>query len=133
MMWRRIVAVCSIALIAGGCATEPMRNLQRGFQNLFQTGKGKPALEAGLRQYEEGAYVEASRNLQTALEHGLDSASQVDAHKHLAFIHCASNRTGPCRDEFRKALKINPALELSAAEAGHPAWGPVFRSVKTGR
>jgi len=126
MQWTRIVALCSIALVAGGCASET-------FKNVFQSGKGMPALEVGLRQYEEGAYPEASRNLQTALEHGLAKADRVTAHKHLAFIHCVSGRTGPCRDEFRKALKINPDLELSAAEAGHPAWGPVFRSAKSGR
>jgi hypothetical protein len=35
-----------------------------------------------------------------------------------------------CREEFRKALTMDPSLELSPAEAGHPVWGPVFRSLK---
>jgi hypothetical protein len=40
---------------------------------------------------------------------------------------------GPCRDEFRAALDIDPSMQLEPAEAGHPVWGPVFRSVKAGR
>ena len=42
------------------------------------------------------------------------------------------NRSGPCREEFRKALAIDPGMELAPAEAGHPIWGPIFRSVKAG-
>lgn len=96
-------------------------------------GKGEPALAAGLRLYEEGSYDASARNLHEALAQGLADAEQVRAHKHLAFIHCAADRQRPCREEFRKALAIDPALELAPAEAGHPAWGPVFRAVKAGR
>ena len=55
------------------------------------------------------------------------------AHKYLAFIDCVSERIPACRDEFRKALRIDPGMELSTAEAGHPIWGPVFYAVKAGR
>ncbi len=48
-------------------------------------------------------------------------------------MHCAGNRVVPCREEFRKALTVDPELELAPAEAGHPIWGPVFKSVKAGR
>ena len=34
------------------------------------------------------------------------------------------------REEFQKILDIAPDFELTPAEAGHPTWGPVFRSVK---
>ena len=50
-----------------------------------------------------------------------------------AFIHCAAGRQAQCREEFRRALEIDPQLELTPAEAGHPGWGPVFRSVKAAR
>lgn len=96
-------------------------------------GKGEPALVAGLRLYEEGSYDASARNLQEALAQGVANPERVKAHKHLAFIHCAADRQQPCREEFRKALAIDPALELAPAEAGHPAWGPVFRAVKAGR
>ena len=71
--------------------------------------------------------------LSAAIGQGLTSNDRVKARKHLAFIHCVSERTTACREEFRKALAIDPGLELSAAESGHPSWGPVFRSVKAGR
>jgi hypothetical protein len=51
----------------------------------------------------------------------------------VAFIHCASNRERECREEFRKALAIDPGMDLAPEEAGHPMWGRVFRSVKAGR
>lgn len=84
----------------------------------------------GLKQFDDGDYDASAKSLQVALERGLPPKNQVDAYKHLAFIHCANNRISACRDEFRKALTMDPALELSAAEAGHPVWGPIFRSLK---
>ena len=65
-----------------------------------------------------------------ALDRGLQPKDRANAHKHLAFIYCANDHTSACREEFRKALAIEPGLELSAAEAGHPVWGPIFRSLK---
>ena len=97
---------------------------------VFRSLKGETPLSAGLRQYEEGNYAESAKTLQGAIERGMPDKDRVKAHKHLAFIHCASNRESQCRDEFRRALALDPALRLTAAEAGHPAWGPVFRSLK---
>ncbi len=101
-----------------------------GCASLFQAGKGTAMLGTGLRQYEEGEYVRSAKNLQGALDQGLSDAESARAHKHLAFIHCASAREHACRDEFRKALAFAPSLELAPSEAGHPVWGPIFRSVK---
>ena len=82
---------------------------------------------------EAGEYTESAKNLQGAISLGLPERERADAHKYLAFIHCAENRERQCRDEFRKALTVDPALELAPAEAGHPVWGPIFRSLKAGR
>lgn len=132
MRYAVIVAVSAAVLLAG-CQTEPMRNMQADFRSLFGASKGEPALAAGLRQYEDGNYAEASKQLQSAIDQGLGPTDRVKAHKHLAFIHCVSGRTAACREEFRKALAIDSELDLPPAEAGHPTWGPVFRSVKAGR
>jgi Tfp pilus assembly protein PilF len=140
MKWVAVIAAVSGALLVAGCQSEPMRAFksdlklaQSEVMGLFGGNKGDAALAAGLRQYEDGNYGEAAKQLQTAIDQGLSSANRVTAHKHLAFIHCASGRTAACRDEFRKALAINPDMQLSPAEAGHPSWGPVFRSAKAGR
>jgi Tfp pilus assembly protein PilF len=114
-----------MASLVAACASEPVR----GVQSLFQS-KGEQTLATGLDQYEAGNYAESQKNLQGALEAGLGPKDHVNARKHLAFIHCASGRQAQCREEFRKALEIDPQLELAPAEAGHPSWGPVFRAVK---
>jgi len=100
---------------------------------IFRSMSGTSALSAALKQYEEGDYVESAKSLQGAIELGLPDRQRANAHKHLAFIHCSSSRERQCRDEFRKALAVDPALDLAPAEAGHPVWGPVFRSLKAAR
>jgi len=100
---------------------------------IFLSLSSGTAFSIGLKQYEAGEYAESAKNLQGAISLGLPDRERADAHKHLAFIHCSSNRERQCRDEFRKALAVDPALELAPAEAGHPVWGPIFRSLKSGR
>jgi Tfp pilus assembly protein PilF len=109
-------------LVLAGCAQ----------MNLLQQNRGQPLLDAGVRQYEDGNYKEAAKSLQGALDAGLaDDENRILARKHLAFMHCAAGRKDPCRDEFRRILAIEPKFDLKPAEAGHPAWGPVFRALRT--
>jgi Tfp pilus assembly protein PilF len=91
-------------------------------------------LKSGIAQYEEGNYGEAQRLLQASLAEGLVSRTdQARAYKHLAFIYCITDRVAQCRQEFNNALSADPKFSLTAAEAGHPSWGPVYRSVARGR
>lgn len=132
---RKLACIALIAgsVFLGGCQSEPLRNLRADVSGFFGAANGEPALASGLRLYEEGNYAESARYLQSALYQGLKNADRVKAHKYLAFIHCVSDRVDACGEEFRKALDIDGHMELSPAEAGHPIWGPVFRSVKSGR
>jgi hypothetical protein len=111
---------------------EPQRATeQRTTSKAAASSKGEQELERAMTSYEEGAYKTAARQFQVALDFGLEpKADQVTAHKYLAFISCVSGREKSCRDEFRKALEVDPSFELAPAEVGHPIWGPVFRSVK---
>ena len=98
---------------------------------MFGSNKGEDELEFGVRAYEDGELAYSAKLLQASLDQGLRfTADRVRAHKYLAFIHCASNRVQQCRDEFRKALELDSSFDLRENEAGHPVWGPVFRSVK---
>ena len=124
----RLLAAVLLAMLAG-CGTEPMRKVQE----LFQPTKAQQTLSAGLKQYEEGQYNESLKNLQSAIQQGLGERDRLNAHKHVAFIHCASSRERQCREEFRKALAIDPGMELAPEEADHPMWGRVFRSLKASR
>lgn len=125
-----VLIAVGLLLALAGCSTQPMRDLRDQVREFFGLGEGASALSLGLRQYNSGQYESAARSLQTALELGLSDADSANAHKHLAFINCAAQRERVCRDEFRKALRADPKLELTPAEAGHPVWGPVFASLK---
>jgi Tfp pilus assembly protein PilF len=92
------------------------------------------ALLQGLRAYEDANYADAQKELTRALSLGLASAKdRAVAHKHLAFIHCTSQRPVPCEEAFKQARAADPQFELSKAEAGHPMWGPVYRKVLQAR
>lgn len=113
-----------IILISTGCA---------GIGKLLpdQDAKGQQMLHSGIKSYEDGNYRESIAELQGALDAGLSvPTDQITAHKYLAFIYCVSGRETLCRTEFTKVLAIDPKFELAPAEAGHPTWGNVFRSVK---
>jgi Tfp pilus assembly protein PilF len=101
---------------------------------ILTPSKSEQELERGVNSYEDGEYKTAAKQLRTALDLGLESKrDQAKAHKYLAFITCVSGREKSCRDEFRKALDADPKFELAPAEAGHPIWGPVLRSIKAER
>ena len=94
---------------------------------------GRPAEKAlldGLKAYDDAQYESAERLFRQALALGLASAKdRAEAHKRLAFIHCAAGRLDPCEAEFRAARRQDPSVALDRAEAGHPVWGPVYRKV----
>jgi Tfp pilus assembly protein PilF len=96
----------------------------------FQSGPAEQKLSSAIKSYEDGDYITSHDALHGALDTGLSRWDQVVAHKYLAFIDCIAGREKHCREEFKKALEIDPTFDLKPAEAGHPIWGPVFRSVK---
>lgn len=110
------------------CSSSPVRDI--GLDKLAPR-KAEQELSAGLKSYEDGHYAQAQKQIQNALNSELTFKSdRVTAYKYLAFIHCVSDRKKQCRASFKEALEINPDLQLSAAESGHPMWGPVFREVQ---
>ena len=122
-----VVVLIAVAALAG-CAEGPVKEISRIFER-----KGEPQLQAGIKSYDDGRLPQAQASFQNALAAGLNTRDQVTAHKYLAFIHCASGRERQCRAHFRSALELDPSFELQPAEAGHPMWGPVFRSAKKTR
>ena len=120
----RILMLMLATLLTAGCQTGP-------FKDFGATRyAGDSYLEEGVQNYEEGNYRVAKRRLQFALEEGLRRPDRVKAHKYLAFIACVSSQQLTCREEFAIALELDPKFELNAAEAGHPIWGPMFKSVQ---
>ena len=119
-----------VALACAGCAPSPVVDGSAA-ADAATAGAGARDLGDGVRSYEDGEYPAAARQFQAALDRGLGrAADRAKAHKYLAFITCVGGREKTCRDEFRKAFEADPGFDLGPAEAGHPIWGPVFRSVK---
>jgi Tfp pilus assembly protein PilF len=88
-------------------------------------------LDLGVKSFEDGDYKAAMSYLRHALDMGLPTPQDVArAHKYLAFMVCVNGREKVCRDEFKAALEADPAFALAPAEAGHPVWSQVVRSVK---
>ncbi len=139
-------AVFTLAVLCGGCSAPKVRVADQSTMSAPSTAgsakgerraanasanRGGADLERGIKSYEEGAYKNAARQFQSALDLGLrTNADQAKAHKYLAFMTCVSGHEKSCRDEFRKAFDADTSFDLSPAEIGHPIWGPVFRSVK---
>jgi Tfp pilus assembly protein PilF len=118
--------VLAAAILLTGCNSKVVQEFP------LTKFKAENMLDQGIRAYDDGNYKVAARNIQGALDAGLTTRSQARAHKYLAFIDCVSGQQAQCREEFKKALEIDPNMELKTEEAGHPIWGPVFRSVKAG-
>lgn len=92
---------------------------------------GTLALAEGVDLYNQGQFQAAIRKLQDTPEIWTNSASaQVEAYKYLAFSQCVTRQTTQCRQSFERLLNLSPSFELSRAEAGHPTWGPVFKTAQ---
>lgn len=92
------------------------------------------ALNQGIELYTKGDYNGAVKQLNGANEIWTgDKAIQLTALKYLAFSYCVTARQTLCRQQFEKALKLDPTFELGPGEGGHPLWGPVFERVKKGK
>lgn len=127
-MFRRFVFAVIVTFLVSACSSGPVRDI--GLDKLSPR-KAERALSSGLASYENGQYSAATKQLQYALNSGLAfNSDRVTAYKYLAFVYCVTDRRKQCKSAFKNALAINSDLELSAAEAGHPLWGPVFREAK---
>lgn len=136
-MKKSVGIALALILMLSGCSPQALVELAAGLKQLLQTVSGdapapqpRSILVAALNQYQDGNYAEAEKALKSALDRGLSAREAALAHKHLAFLHCAADRMQQCRAEFELALRADPKTDLDPAEAGHPAWGPVFRSVR---
>lgn len=117
----------ALVLTITGCAQPPQA--PTGLMDVAERPAEK-ALLAGLRAYDDAMYPQAETQLRQALQTGLAAAKdRAAAHKHLAFIACASQRVAECEAAFRAAREADPGFALAKAEAGHPLWGPVYRRV----
>ena len=124
--------LCLMAALAAGCAAPPPPAPPPPPTGLAEV-MARPAERAlfdGIRAYDDGQYAAAEKALKRALADGLQSArDRATAHKLLAFITCTSDRLADCEQQFRDARAADAGFALSRSEAGHPVWGPVYKSL----
>ncbi len=120
----------AFAALLGACATPPPpAPPPTGLAEVMERPAERALLE-GMRAYDDGQYALAEKSLRMALADGLKSArDRATAHKLLAFITCTSERLADCQTQFREARAADSAFALSRSEAGHPVWGPVYKSI----
>jgi tetratricopeptide (TPR) repeat protein len=141
----RLSAVLAVAVVLGGCLTPPPPPPQPPKPvtppSTVTVLPRKPAdqiaaqtaLDKGIALYNDGDYNGAIKHLLNANEVWISEKSfQLDALKYMAFSYCVSGRTALCKQQFDKALKIDPNFDLQPGEKGHPLWGPVFQRAKKG-
>jgi len=129
---------CAAALVAAlaACAPVPPKDAPKPVVAPQITedslrARAQEQLATGLKLYDAGDFDGAAKSFSASLDHGLlDRVDQSRARKYLAFIHCVGNREPQCAAEFRKAFEIDQSFALTAAEDGHPIWGPVYRTVR---
>ena len=127
------------ACLATGCATKPGGAApafthagadKPGGAGPAATPAPSPGLKEGIALYNNGDYNSAIRRLGAADVTAGPKATQLEALKYTAFSYCVTSRQTLCRQQFDKALKLDPAFDLEPGEHGHPLWGPVFVKAK---
>lgn len=133
---RNIMLLGLCVLPLGGCAMKSFCGDTDSEVKLFRTPT-EFMINNGIKNYEDGNYSASLSILQNLVaQKAATKNEKILAYKYLAFMHCVSSteskeyRERMCRDSFKKAFELNPAFNLSPAEAGHPVWGPIFSSVK---
>ena len=126
---RSSLLVLALAALAGCATPPPPAPPPTGLAEVMERPAERALLE-GIRAYDDGQYAQAEKALRQALADGLQSArDRATAHKLLAFITCTSDRLADCQAEFREARAADASFALSRSEAGHPVWGPVYKSL----
>jgi hypothetical protein len=88
-------------------------------------------LDSGIALYNNGDYRGAIKRFATIYDN-LKPYKDMEllALKFTAFSYCVTGHAPMCKQEFEKAVKLDPSFDLDQGEKGHPLWGPVFERVK---
>jgi len=111
----------------------PVENPKKNAENEAARKAAQSALNEGIQLYGSGDYNGTVKHLAVAKEiWTADKDIQVEALKYMAFSYCVTFRQALCKQQFEKAVKLDPTFDLAPGEKGHPLWGPVFYRVKKG-
>lgn len=93
--------------------------------------RGQAAIAEANRQFTAGDFKAVIAHLNTSKAIDFSStATQVQAHKLLAFSYCLTKKTALCNTEAERVMLLDPGFQLSEAERSHPMWGPAFDAAR---
>ncbi|WP_253904434.1 TssQ family T6SS-associated lipoprotein [Bordetella trematum] len=120
---RRLGLAALFTALLAGCA-----HLSRP---AIPTEAQQQALARVEADYLAGRYGDVIRRVATSDElAGAPASIQVPALKLQAFSYCVSRHEALCEDAFARILKLDPDFTLTAAEVGHPTWGPAYQRTR---
>lgn len=128
-----VASLLTAAIMLSGCAAV---NDQINQIKHITTGDvtARSVLNAGIALYDKGEYAAAIKKLDNVDESwNAGKDVQLGALKYMAFSYCVTSQPVACRQQFDKALRLDPAFDLTPGEKGHPLWGPVFDRAKKQR
>jgi Tfp pilus assembly protein PilF len=124
--------LCLLSLAAGLVLVAGCETANPFFRSPEQAAARKE-LGAGIDLYNAGDYAGAIKLLGGSGDiWKADKVVQLDALKYMAFSYCVTGRQAQCKQQFEKAVKLDPSFDLAPGEKGHPLWEPVFDKVKKG-
>jgi hypothetical protein len=123
-----ILSGCAHLPFGGGAVPAASHTRAEAVDKTEQAG-----LKEGIAFYNNGDYNEAIKRFGANDIANGSKATQLTALKYSAFSYCVTSRQTLCRQQFEKALKLDPAFDLEPGEKGHPLWGPVFMHAKKGK
>src|SRR6266446_869024 len=92
-----LCAALVLSLMGSGCSSPLIQGPVRFFKELTMSS-GERRLTEGVANYDDGDYKAASKDLQSALDLGLNPKQQAEAHKYLAFMRCTTRQQSECRN-----------------------------------
>lgn len=139
--------ICALALLLplAGCPTPPPpppapvpppipvvhEKSPEEIQKELTRAAARDDLKDGKDLYDAGDFPGSLKKLLDSKNIWITDADiQIEALKYTAFNYCVTNRATLCRQQFERALKMNPDFDLLPGEKGHPLWGPVFEKAK---
>ena len=118
-----LLAGCAQTPIVGGGKEAPTPHPRA---DAVAPDPAQMALKDALESYNNGDYNGAIKRLGSNDIAKGSKNLQLSALKYTAFSYCVTARPVLCRQQFDKALKLDPTFDLDTGENGHPLWGPVF-------
>lgn len=125
-----LLGACADTPTAPPAAPEPAARPAAVILNAMDQ-RGQAAIAEANRQFAAGDFKAVIANLGGSKAIDFSStATQVQAHKLLAFSYCITRKTALCNAEAERVMQLDPGFQLPEAERSHPMWGPAFEAAR---